>query len=66
MDESVKAYVGESLGPAQMPLLSRLKKNKEQLEQQLANVNEAIDVLERNPDFVKAYDIIGKVGNRIY
>lgn len=65
MDEAMGASIKE-FSPTQVPILERLRKQKNGIEQQLANINEAIKVLESNPGFVEALDVLGKVSNRIY
>lgn len=64
MEESM---VGpESQMIARTPILDRLRQQKAKIERQLSEVNEAIKVLESNPGFVEALDVLGKVSNRIY
>ena len=57
--------IESGIRPRQVPLLEILKKQKEGLEASLADVNAAIDVLEKNPSVVEVLDTLGKVV-RIY
>lgn len=43
-------------------LMDRMLENKKRLEEKLANVNEAIAFLEKNPGYAEFTDILRKVG----
>lgn len=43
------------------PIVEELKRQKQELERRLAEVNAAIKVLEDNPEFQKIYDVLNKV-----
>lgn len=61
---NAKQMVSRSaLGLDATPTMSeRLHRQREHLELQLSQVNEAIDALESNPEVARAVDAISKVG----
>lgn len=61
MCESPQVNMG---GIQEVPVLSRLKAKKQNLEQQLSDLDNAIKQLESHPDVYEVLEALNKVGNR--
>lgn len=59
------AVAATEISPKQIPLLEKLKKERDSLILRVKEYEEAIAALEANPDFEKLINTLGKV-NRIY
>lgn len=60
------AYLGQQstglCAPSQLSIRERLEERKKSFEGQLRNVNEALEALNKNPEFEKFHDAVIKAG----
>lgn len=64
--EDIAGAAFKDIAPARVPILVRLRRMKAAKEEELNDIDAAIKVLESNPGFVEALDVLGRVSNRIY
>jgi hypothetical protein len=68
MYDSPKAYIGQSAGqlvceaPRRQTLRERLLEQKLAAEAHLQNLTDALNFMDKNPDFENFHNIIGKAG----